>query len=97
MLIPHIETPMEDSEFHAPSIGQLIAERIKYRVPELDIVRVKGTLTRLISKMTCVKPRERLSAANVLNVLNTVDNVEADFVPGVSNNTANILSLHEVL
>ena len=47
--------------------------------------------------MTCVKPRERLSAADVLNVLNSVDNVKADFVPGVSNNTANILSLHEVL
>ena len=97
MLIPHIETPMEDSEFHAPSIGQLIAERIKYKVPELNIAKVKGTLMRLISKMTCVKPRERLSATNVLNALNTVDNVEADFVAGVSNNTANILSLHEVL
>ena len=60
-------------------------------------MRVKGTLTRLISKMTCVKPRECLSAANVLNVLNTVDNVEADFVPGVSNNTANIISLHQLL
>ena len=42
MLIPHIETPMEDSEFHAPSIGQLIAERIKYKIPELNIARVKG-------------------------------------------------------
>ena len=88
-LIPRIETPQDDSEFHAPSIGQLIAERIKNKVPKLDIVRVKGTLTKLISKMTCVKPRERLSAADVLNVLNTVDDVEADFVPGVSNNTAN--------
>ena len=29
-LIPHIETPREDSEMHNP-IGQLIAERIKYR------------------------------------------------------------------
>ena len=93
-LIPQIETPMDDSEFYVQSIGQLIAERIKYKVPELDIVRVKGTLTRLISKMTCVKPRERLSAANVLNVLNTVDNVEADFVPRVSNNTANPYTLY---
>ena len=29
MLIPHIETPLDDTEFHAPSIGQLIAERVK--------------------------------------------------------------------
>ena len=38
-LIPHIETPQHESEFHAPSIGQLIAERIKYKVKELDIVK----------------------------------------------------------
>ena len=37
MLIPRIETPMDDSEFHAPSIGLLISERIKYKVPELSI------------------------------------------------------------
>ena len=36
-LIPHIETPRDDSEMHNP-IGQLIAERIKYNVPELNIV-----------------------------------------------------------
>ena len=28
-LIPHIETPMDDSEYHTDSIGRLIAERIK--------------------------------------------------------------------
>ena len=37
MLIPHIETARHDSDLHTP-IGQLIAERIKYDVPELDIV-----------------------------------------------------------
>ena len=40
MLIPQIETPMEDSELHVPSVGQLISERIKYKVPELSIVKM---------------------------------------------------------
>ena len=70
-LIPQIETPMEDSELHAPSIGQLVAERIKYRVSELNIVRVRGSVTRLISQMTCVNPEERLSASKVLELLYT--------------------------
>ena len=43
MLIPQIETPRDDSEFYVQSIGQLIAESIKYKVPELSIVKVEGT------------------------------------------------------
>ena len=39
VLIPQIETPQEDSELFL-SIGQLIAERIKYKVKELDIVKL---------------------------------------------------------
>ena len=73
MLIPHIETPREDSEFHAPSIGLLISERIKYKVPELRIVKTKGeqpSLKWLISRMTCVFPKERLSAKDVIYFLN---------------------------
>ena len=69
ILFPHIETPRHDSEFHVPSIGQLIAERIKYKVPELNIVRVRGTFTRLISEMTSIRPEERLSASEVLDRL----------------------------
>ena len=69
LLIPHIETPMDDSEYHTDSIGRLIAERIKYKVPELNIVQIKGSVTRLISKMTCIKPEERLSAVDVLDIL----------------------------
>ena len=72
MLIPHIETPMDDSELHVPSIGQLIAERIKYKVPELSIVAVKNPakiLKGIISKMTSVNPEERLSAEEVMNLL----------------------------
>ena len=69
MLIPQIETPREDSELHVPSIGLLIAERIKYKVPELNIVRVRGCCTWLISKMTCIEPEERLSASEVLENL----------------------------
>ena len=75
MLIPHIETPREDSELHALSIGQLISGRIKYKVPELSIVKLEGekrSLKWLISQMTCVNPEERLSAAEVLDVLKNV-------------------------
>ena len=43
MLIPRIETPQDDSELFLP-IGQLIAERIKYKVKELDIVVLEENL-----------------------------------------------------
>ena len=68
MLIPQIETPQEDSEFHVPSIGQLISERIKYKVQELRIVKIEGpqrSLKSLIDEMTRVDPKERLSAGAV--------------------------------
>ena len=81
MLIPHIETPIDDSELHAPSIGQLIAERIKYKVPELNIVKVEEPntrLKRLISHMTCVKPEERCSAVRVLFVLQNLESLDDD-------------------
>ena len=76
MLIPQIETPMDDTEFHAPSIGQLIAERIKYKVPELNIVKIEGeqiNLKWLISQMTRVNPEERLSASKVLELVKGVE------------------------
>ena len=41
MLIPRIETPMDNSELHTDSIGRLVAERIKYKVPELNIVKIE--------------------------------------------------------
>ena len=72
MLIPQIETPMDDTEFYTDSIGRLIAERIKYNVSELNIVTLNGRaekLKRLISQMTCVNPEERLSAPEVLDKL----------------------------
>ena len=75
MLIPHIETSMDDSELHAPSIGLFISERIKYKVPELIIVKVEGSqrsLKLLISQMTCVIPEERLLASKVLDLLRSV-------------------------
>ena len=78
-LIPHIETPRDDSELHTP-IGQLIAERIKYKVPELNIVtmnssastyeeKTENSLRQLISRMTCHNPSERLLTGGVLNLL----------------------------
>ena len=84
MLIPQIETPMEDSEFHVPSIGLLISERVKYKVPELNIVKIEGeqrSLKWLISRMTCRNPKERLSAENVQYFLNNLES--ADFAEKV--------------
>ena len=39
-MIPQIETPQDESELHVQSIGQLIAERIKYKVHDMEIVSV---------------------------------------------------------
>ena len=79
MLIPHIETPMDDSELHVPSIGQLIAERIKYKVSKLNIVKVEGPNTRLkklISRMTSVNPNDQMIAARVLFVLWNLESLD---------------------
>ena len=74
MLISRIETHMDDSEFYADSIGRLIVERIKHKIAGLNVVKVRGALTVLISRMTCVNLRERLSATQVLDVLSNLDN-----------------------
>ena len=70
-LIPRIQTPRDDSELHFPFIGQLIAERKKYKVQELNIVKLRPNdveagaskvstdvwlVRKLIRKMTCVDP-----------------------------------------
>ena len=63
---------MDDTELHVPSIGLLISERIKYNIPELNIVTLNGLLSnlkQLISEMTCVNPEERLSAVKILDIL----------------------------
>ena len=81
MLIPQIETAMDDSELHTDSIGRLIAERIKYKVRELNIVKIEGkqrSLKRLISQMTCINPKERLSAERVLYILYNLELVDLD-------------------
>ena len=85
-LTPRIETPRDESELHVFSIGQLIAERIKYNVPELNIVRLCEderevgvasrdytlSIRRLIQEMTCIDPEERLKADQVLLYLEQV-------------------------
>ena len=76
MLIPRIETPMDETELHTDSIGRLITERIKYKVPELSIVKTEGSnrsLRWLIGQMTCVNPKDRLSSSKVLQLLKNVD------------------------
>ena len=77
LLIPRIETPREDSELHAPSVGQLIAERMKYNIKELRVINTDNMESKvatsprtneaklLIAKMTRVNPKERISAAHV--------------------------------
>ena len=79
MLIPRIETPLEDSELHL-SIGQLIAERIKYKVPELNVVKLSHTsqdlfeteIRKLVQHMTCIEPEERPSANDIRKGLTKV-------------------------
>ena len=81
MLIPRIETPRDDSELHTEPIGRLIAERIKYKVQELNIVKIRGeqrSLKWLVSQMTCVNPEERASADDVFDVLHNLEFVDAD-------------------
>ena len=88
LLIPQIETPTDDSELRVPSIGLLIAERIKYKIPELSLVKTEGphkSLKWLISQMTNVNPEERLSAEKVLDILNNLESAELDFNLEVGN------------
>ena len=91
-LIPRIETPRHDSEYTSPSIGQLIAERIKYKVKELNIVKTfrpgnertanlgetTSKVKLLIQKMTCPKPEDRISASHVLKILRSLNKSTAD-------------------
>ena len=79
-LRPQIETQQDDSELWVPSIGQLISERIKYKVAELRIVVVedKGTditsqIKRIIQKMTAIDPKQRLRAAKLVDALHNVE------------------------
>ena len=76
-LIPHIETPKDESEVHAP-IGSLIAERIKYQVSDLNVVVIEDTenketgVKQLIHRMTHYKPEERPSAVDVFQSLQII-------------------------
>ena len=79
-LRPQIETPQEDSELWVPSIGQLISERIKYKVAELRIVVVSGKSTdimasvkAIIEKMTVIDPKKRIRAAKLVDALHNVE------------------------
>ena len=75
-----IETPQDPSEKFTLSIGQLIADRVKYKVKELRVFFIDdaqseaGTssdavtsrdVKMLIEKMTHVDPGKRISAAEV--------------------------------
>ena len=89
-LVPRIETPRNDIEQHSP-VGQLITERIKYRVKELNIVvidndnenmgdsgknlNIPNEIRKIIQKMTCVKPQDRLSASQTLAHLRQLQKV----------------------
>ena len=83
-LVPQIETPQDNSELHVQSIGQLIAERIKYKVKNLNIAvndekKAKAMSSemnearKLIQKMTSVDPKDRLTADQVRDLLKQVN------------------------
>ncbi len=76
-LRPKIETPQEDSELSMP-IGQLLAERIKYKVPELNVVVTRNDahdpIRRLIKQMTFPDPKERIPASEVCVFFAKVNN-----------------------
>ena len=86
-LVPRIETPLDNSEHYSPSVGQLIAERVKYKISELNVVSIqerditsedenmKNEVRKLIQKMTCVNPKERIHAFQVLRSLEQVINL----------------------
>ena len=86
LTIPHIETLQDDSESHAFSIGQLIAERIKYKKGNLNVViidkvkahssvelRVSIKLKKIIQKMTAARSETRISPTNVAMSLLTAE------------------------
>ena len=87
-IFPQIETPREDAELHI-AIGQLIAQRLKYKIAQLNIVaideivscardecrRIKTKVRKLIGKMTRIKLTDRLSAAEVLDGLQAMKQV----------------------
>ena len=93
-LKPRIETPQDYSEKFTFSVGQLIAERVKYKVQELRVVFINaeqatGALSKeekrtrdvknLIQKMTCVDPKERIAAVDVYKYLNEIRKVGVTF------------------
>ena len=86
LTIPRIETPRIDSERYAPSIGQLIAERRKYDIKELSVVkidnidqssatedRVRMEMKLLIQKMTTANFKDRIKPSEVLLALQTIE------------------------
>ena len=85
-LIPRIETAQDDSELHVPSIGQLIAERIKYKSKALDVVKDTretiffAKLKGLIKKMTHFNPEERITAKKALDELLTLNRAGSESV-----------------
>ena len=90
ILKPQIETPQDDSEY-SQAIGQLIAERIKYKIKQRDIVvleKLKPDATsamrqaydvkQLIQRMTFVEPEQRITAGDVFESLTAIELSRAD-------------------
>ena len=74
-LVPRIETPYDHSELHQP-IGRVIAERTKYGKSPQGVIpkcplKQRKRLRSLIKAMTCHEPDNRLSAAEVVEDLQT--------------------------
>ena len=94
-LEPQIETAQDDSELYVPSIGQLIAERIKYKNKGLDVVRdqcetiFSAEVKELIKKMTHFNPEERISAKKAHAELLTLNTAMSETV--LAANSTNVL------
>ncbi len=63
-LVPKLETTNDDSELHQ-SIGAVMAERVRYRVEPLMVLKAEESS----QEMTMVQPENRLRASQVVSTL----------------------------
>ena len=80
-LVPHTETTQDYSELNLIPIGKVIADRVKYKSGELNIINVtddtgavsaRNETKKLIRQMTCITPTDRLLATAVVQSFETI-------------------------
>ena len=87
LLVPHLETADDQADLINP-IASTIVTRMKYNHKNLNIVKIEdpshassavflqNEIRKLIEKMTCVNPHDRMSALDVLHTLHDLDQSE---------------------